>query len=395
MSSDAIQPEADLYRRQTSFNSISGRAWIKRRFEFWEPCTVEHVNAAGVTVVMDNMDELKVAHDRVQQFVLERGDLVFCRHWYGGTENFAAFAFSDPKGEFLGGNPGFVISAQNEAVELEFPLYTTLRYKHALRDIFLYRDLPPPEWTIGQRVFAYFPKYMDPPLPLLFPGRVAAVQYDVCVSVAFDDKANSYVPTTLVENLDISEGDFVFSCMSHRDEIVAYREHWGPCRVVKRQGENLLLQDALGQIFRAAISQIAVLPRHHQMIDGKLERCPGNSAGASGRSALAIKMMYATHVVRSDHYLDAADDPITRSDVEALIASDPELSWSTEQWADMLDGDQVTRYYSILWRGEPTFWWYGGDLRCARPTEEELEKMIDIAIKLDANVFGPAGEELH
>ncbi len=374
---------------------MSGRAWIKRRLEMWEPCTIEHVDAAGVTVVMDNMDELKVDHDRVQQFTLERGDLVFCRGWYGGTENLTAYALSEKRGELLGGNPGFVISAQNEAVELEFPLFTHLRYTHALRDIFFYHDLTPTEWTVGQRVFAYSPKPTDPPLPLLFPGRVSNVYHEVCVSVDFDDKANSWVPTTLVEVLDIQKHDLVYSCMSHRDEIVSYREHWGPCRVAERQDEHLILQDALGQTFRAAISQIAVLPKHHQVMDGKLERCPGNSAGASGRSALAIKMMNATHIVRSDHWLDAADDPITRSDVEALIAADAELAWSTEQWADMLDDGEVTRYHAILWGGEPIFWWYGGDLRCARPTEEELEKMIDIAIKLDANVVGPAGEELH
>src|SRR5262249_27258374 len=150
----------------------------------------------------------------------------------------------------------------------------------------------------GQRVFAYVPKPMDPPLPLLFPGRVNAIHYDVCVAVGFDDKGNAVVPMTLVENLEVAEGDIVYTCLSHRDEIVSYREHWAPCRIVKRQGESLMLQDAVGQVFRAAISQVAVLPKHHLFVDGKLERCPGNSAGASGRSALAIKMMHATHIVR-------------------------------------------------------------------------------------------------
>jgi len=57
-----------------AFDEISGRAWIKRRFELWEPCTVEHVNAAGVTVVMDNMEELTVDHDCVKQFDLDKMD---------------------------------------------------------------------------------------------------------------------------------------------------------------------------------------------------------------------------------------------------------------------------------------------------------------------------------
>ena len=71
------------------------------------------------------------------------------------------------------------------------------------------------------------------------------------------------------------------------------------------------------------------------------------------------------------------------------------MAWSTDQWADMLDDGQITRYYSILWRGEPTFWWYRGDIRCAYPSEEQLAKMIEMAVRLDANVVGHAGEELH
>lgn len=395
MSNDGFQPERKVLPRRRSYSIRPGRGWVKRNFELWEPCTIERANAAGVTVVLDNMDELTVDHDRIGQFSLEPGELVFCRRWYGGTDKLAGYSLSEQKSEMLGGNAGFVVSTHGEAVELEFPLYDTLRYMHSLRDICLYRDIPPAEWSIGQRVFAYCPKPMDPPLPLFFPGRVVAVHFEVCVLVGFDDKANSVVPTTLVENLDIHEGDLVYSCISHRDEIVATREQWGPCRVAKRHGDDLVLHDFLGQTFRATISQIGVLPKHYRMTDGKLERCRGNSAGASGRSALAIQMMNATHIVWSDHWLDAADDPITRADVETLIASDPELAWSAERWVDMVDDTKRTRYYFILWRGEPTFWWYGGDIRCARPTEEELEKMIDMAIKLDANVIGPAGEELH
>src|SRR5262249_15423640 len=150
---------------------------------------------------------------------------------------------------------------QNEGVELEFPEHLfgrPNRYSHALRDIFFYHELPPATWTVGQRVFAYYPKFMDPPLHLLFPGHVRAVEFDVCVIIGFNDKSNVAVPTTLVEPLEINEGDLVYSCMAHQDEIVAYRERWGPCRVVKRHDEELMLQDAMGQIFRATISQIAV-----------------------------------------------------------------------------------------------------------------------------------------
>lgn len=400
MSSDKIKPEDNFrLRRNPSFDTITGRAWVKRHLEFWQPCTVERTNAAGVTVVLDNMDELTVERGRVQQFQLEPGDLVFSRQWYGDFGRIPAFEMYSSNGMVgLGGIPAFVLSARNEAVELEYPEHLfgkPNRYMHPLREICLYRDLTPTDWAVGQRVFGYVPKPMDPPLHLFFPGRVRAVHYDVCVEVGFDDKANGVVPTTLVENLEINVGDLVFTCTSYRDEIVASREEWSPCRVVELHGENLILQDALSQTFPANIEQIAVLPKYHQMLDGKLARFPGNTAGASGRSALAIKMTNAAHIVRSEHWLDAADDPISKGEVDALIQSDGDLAWSTEHWADMLDDGQVVRYPAILWRGEPTFWWYRDDIRCARPGEEELAKMIEIAVKLDANVVGNAGEEIH
>jgi hypothetical protein len=46
--------------------------------------------------------------------------------------------------------------------------------------------------------------------------------------------------------------------------------------------------------------------------------------------------------------------PITREDVEQLICSDPDLSWSTSDYVDMKDGEKITRYYFIEWRGSPT-----------------------------------------
>lgn len=347
MSSDQIQPEPDLQApREASYGAVTGRAWVKRELEFWHPCTVEHTDASGITVITDNMEELTVSHDRVRQFILGPGDLVFCHQWQGG----------------LGGVPGIVVSAQNEAVELEYAkelFGQAIRYMHPLREICFYDKLKPGEWEIGERVFAYIPTNFNPELFLLFPGRVHAVHFEVCVEVEFDHRGNVIVPTTLVEKLELSVGDIVHACTSVQDQLVQSVESWMPCRILKLQDDDLILQDALGEVFKSTIRQIAVLPKHHQMIDGKFERFPGNSAGVTGRSALAIKMMHATHIVRSDHWLDAADDPITKSEVESLIAADPELAWSTESWADMEGDGEVTRYPAILWRGEPTFWWGG------------------------------------
>src|SRR4051812_41258471 len=40
-------------------------------------------------------------------------------------------------------------------------------------------------------------------------------------------------------------------------------------------------------------------------------------------------MAYDVHIVRTEDWLDAAGDPITREEVDALIAADSELAWSS------------------------------------------------------------------
>jgi len=105
-------------------------------------------------------------------------------------------------------------------------------------------------------------------------------------------------------------------------------------------------------------------------------------------------MAYDVHIVRTDDWLDAAKDPVTKQDVDELIASDPDLAWSTEDWVDMRDGrgKKVTRYFMILWKGQPCFWWYRDQIKCAGPSEEQVGKMVEMAATLTANVLGDDGE---
>lgn len=105
-------------------------------------------------------------------------------------------------------------------------------------------------------------------------------------------------------------------------------------------------------------------------------------------------MAYDVHIVRTDDWLDAANDPITKPQVDELIASDPELAWSAEDWVDMRDGrgKNVTRYFMILWKGKPCFWWYRDQIQCSGPSEEQVGKMVEMAARLKANVFGDDGE---
>ena len=105
-------------------------------------------------------------------------------------------------------------------------------------------------------------------------------------------------------------------------------------------------------------------------------------------------MSYDLHVVRTDSWLDAAQDPITKSQVDVLVDSDDELEWSTEDWVDLTDGRKrkPTRYFMILWQGEPCFLWCRCEITCSGPSEAQTGKLVEIAGKLNAHVEGDDGE---
>jgi hypothetical protein len=104
-------------------------------------------------------------------------------------------------------------------------------------------------------------------------------------------------------------------------------------------------------------------------------------------------MAYEVHVVRTRNWLDASCAPITKHDVDSLIAGDPELSWSTADYVDM--GDEtgtLTRYWMIAWRDQPCFWWYRDQITCSDPDDAQLSKLLHMAQALDALVVGDDGE---
>ena len=100
-------------------------------------------------------------------------------------------------------------------------------------------------------------------------------------------------------------------------------------------------------------------------------------------------MGYDLHVVRTDNWFDSETDPITKDDVDRLIASDDSLAWSTTDYVDMsADDGTVTRYYLICWNGEPAFWWYRSEITCKNPNESQIFKLLAIAEALGAGLLG-------
>jgi hypothetical protein len=104
-------------------------------------------------------------------------------------------------------------------------------------------------------------------------------------------------------------------------------------------------------------------------------------------------MAYDLHVVRTEDWTEAAGAPITKQDVDALIAADAELAWSTTDYVDMRDdAGAVTRYWMISWRGQPCFWWYRDQMECSGPEEAQIAKLVQMARALGARVVGDDGE---
>jgi hypothetical protein len=59
-------------------------------------------------------------------------------------------------------------------------------------------------------------------------------------------------------------------------------------------------------------------------------------------------MAYDLHIVRIGDWTQAFRTPITKQQVDDLIASDPELEWSSSGYVDMDDKTgATTRYYMI------------------------------------------------
>lgn len=104
-------------------------------------------------------------------------------------------------------------------------------------------------------------------------------------------------------------------------------------------------------------------------------------------------MAYDLHIVRSEDWPEAANAPITKRDVDNLIAADSELAWSPTDHVDMKDESGAsTRYYMITWRGEPCFWWYRDQIQCSGPDDAQVSKLVQMARALNAHAVGDDGE---
>ena len=94
-------------------------------------------------------------------------------------------------------------------------------------------------------------------------------------------------------------------------------------------------------------------------------------------------MGYDLHITRKPEWFDDDGPIITPDEWLTLIDADPELSRTTDTDDDALAG---------AWKGETTFWFSDGEVRCKNPDRPTICKMVAIAQRLRATVQGDDGE---
>ena len=104
-------------------------------------------------------------------------------------------------------------------------------------------------------------------------------------------------------------------------------------------------------------------------------------------------MGYDIHIVKTEDWQNAASDPVTKAEVDRVIAADKDLQWSQTDYMEMVEANgEKLRFPAILWQKAPTFYWFGNEITCSDPSEEQIMKMIDLAELIKANVIGDDGE---
>ena len=107
-------------------------------------------------------------------------------------------------------------------------------------------------------------------------------------------------------------------------------------------------------------------------------------------------MGYELHITRAETWLDAEQSPITETEWQHIVAEDESLSVSaTDHYSrrDAVVG--VVRVPAVLWTGdaETVFWFDRGGVTAKNPADHTIVKMLELASRMNARVFGDDDEE--
>ncbi|MEM9883421.1 MAG: hypothetical protein AAF800_10925 [Planctomycetota bacterium] len=97
-------------------------------------------------------------------------------------------------------------------------------------------------------------------------------------------------------------------------------------------------------------------------------------------------MGYDLHITRTDLSVDPSPDPITESEWRSVVEADPDL-----------DFDASSPHGFVIWRGpsrhaEPWFQLVTSYVYSKNPDPPVIQKMLDLAARLNAFVQGDDGE---
>src|SRR6266436_2386517 len=108
-------------------------------------------------------------------------------------------------------------------------------------------------------------------------------------------------------------------------------------------------------------------------------------------------MGYNLYITRAPSSLDYAEHPIPEEEWKAIVETDPSLRISHEDYFERrTDDGRVERINLVIWEDHPDrvpFWFEDGAIQAKNPDEKTVEKMVELARRLNARVLGEEDEE--
>ena len=107
-------------------------------------------------------------------------------------------------------------------------------------------------------------------------------------------------------------------------------------------------------------------------------------------------MGYDLYITRAESWLDRKKSPIRREEWDSVVAADPELELSTQDYYERQVKRRIERIYAVIWMVHPDrvpFWFLDGAVETKNPDDATIRKMVTLARKLKAKVLGEEDEE--
>ncbi len=112
----------------------------------------------------------------------------------------------------------------------------------------------------------------------------------------------------------------------------------------------------------------------------------------------AQMMGYNIHITRADVWTESKRYPISEEEWLAVVYADTSLRLSSEGTYHMREDDgRLTPVHAVEWiasteKRKPCFWLKDGQIEAKSPNRATIQKMVDLAVALNAKVLGDENE---